>query len=46
VVVGRAGLEGEEGLLGWGSERGFFQPLVWASGTACLDACKTMTGIA
>ena len=27
VEVGRAGLDGDEGLLGWGSAEGFFQPL-------------------
>lgn len=40
VLVGRVGLEGDEGLLGWGSDGGLLQPLVWASGTFCLDAYK------
>ena len=40
VLVGRVGLDGEEGLLGWGSDGGLLQPLVWASGTSCLDAYK------
>lgn len=41
VKVGRAGLDGEEGLLGWASAEVFFQPLAGPScKTACFVPCK------